>query len=160
MTLDDWEIDTRQQLQECRAYQQRHEGARARIQPATWAQQAATVYTFVNLEAYGLTYGIDAMARVAEAPALLFVTSDRLQLYLERIVSLDLKIPTGCGLYSYDNILSTPAPTAAGLFIVENANELLDNLAKRNKTVEDFYQWSVGFYPLPNRHTHLVLQPH
>lgn len=160
MSLEEWEAEVQYQLQENRAYQLRHDGARQRIQPAAWAQHTATVYVFVNLAAYGLEDVVDAMVRIVEPPALLFVHPDRFQRYLDRIASLELRIPAGCGFYSYDNILSTPAPVKPGLLIVENANELLDNLAKRNKNVSHFYQWSVGDYPIPNRHTHLILQPH
>lgn len=160
MTLDDWEIEVRTQLQACRTYQLRHEGARQRIPPAIWAQQTATAYVFLNLDTYGLTHAMEAVARVAEAPSLILVDPSRLEQYLDHISGLTVRIPTGCGLYTYDNVLSTPAPVTPGLLIVENGNELLANLAARNKSVLDFYQWSVGNYPIPNRHTHLILQPH
>jgi len=160
MSLDDWKAEVFYQLHENRAYQLQHVKARRRIQPVVWAQHTATVYVFINLAVCGLKQAIDALVAVVEPPALICVHPDRIQLYLERITRLELLIPTGCGLYSYDDILSKPAPIKSGLLVVENANELLDNLAKRNKNVSHFYQWSVGDYPIPNRHTHLILQPH
>jgi hypothetical protein len=160
MTLDELTTRIRRDLQEKRAFLQRQDGARAHIHPATWAHQAATVYAFVNMDDVGLSTPLPLMAALCQPPTLLLVNPTNLARYLDLIAALEVKVPTGCGLYTYDNVFASNAPTQGGLMIVENGNEFLDHIQKRNKTVEDFYQWSVGFYPLPNLHTHLVLQPH
>jgi hypothetical protein len=160
MTLDDLIARIKRDLQERSAYLQRQDGARQHINPVTWAHQATTVYAFVNMDDVGLKSPLELMARLCRTPTLMLVNPANLVTYMDAITSLEVKVPGGCGIYTYDNIFATNAPTQAGLLIVENGNELLDNLQKRNKTVEDFYQWSVGFYPLPNLHMHLVLQPH
>lgn len=160
MTLDDLIARIKRDLQENRASRHRHDGARQHIHPATWAHQAATVYEFVNMEALGLQHPFGLIARLCEPPTLIVVDPANLVTYMGLISSLAVPIPPACGICTFDDVFVKHAPTLPGLMIVENANAFLDYIHKCKKTVEDFYQWSVGFYPLPNQHTHLILQPH
>jgi hypothetical protein len=158
--LEDLLTRVRRDVAERRAKCNQFDGARQLFNPATWAQEATTVYEFVRpLEEYGLTNMAMILFKAIMPPSYLLIHPSRMEAYLDLLTSGTIQIPPGNFLGSYEDILAKDTPPHPTLIIVENGNELLDHLQARGKCVGDFYQWSVGFFPLPKLHTHLIFQP-
>lgn len=135
------------------------DGARQLFHPATWAQEAATVYEFVPaLDRLGVQSMAPVLLGAVIPPSVLYIHPDHMEAYLETLSSGTVQFPGGNHLMTYADIFVRDTPPHPSLLMIEDGNAFLDYLHAQGKSVQDFYQWSVGYYPLPHLHTHLIFQ--
>jgi hypothetical protein len=146
------------ELRNNRAKRKSCELARSFFRPATWAEEAATLYYFVNPDRIHASVQRLALLMM-EFPTTILAPSAHMDAYANEVASLAVPLSTGNNFLAYEDIFSRLAPTLPSLMIVEDGNALIAELKRQKKTVQNFFQWSVGDYPLPNLHTHLVFQP-
>jgi len=157
--FDQCMAEIKNDLRENRLKRQRHEEARSLFHATTWAQEASTIYYPIEIAALGLPSLPGLLLGLIEFPTTLLVHPEALKGYADAIVEGSISIPAGNTIATYDDIFRHSAPTLSSLLIVENGKDLLEALRVRGKDVRHFFRWSVGDYPLPNLHTHLIFQP-
>jgi hypothetical protein len=144
-------------LRENRLRRRQFDGARSMFHPVTWAQEASVVYHFLpSAEAMGLKNVCQFILRLATEPVQVILSAERL---VELMDSIDTRVLSPAYILTYDEILAGKlAPVPPLLMIVDDGKDLLDTFRKVGKDIRHFFRWSVGDYPLPNLHTHLILQ--